>query len=146
MARRPDDKPVSGRATTLADLRTIIEHPAFRVGFLDAQEGRPHDSADILRRIAVETPEPSLRRVAWPWTGGSEDLLTLAVPELDAKVAENRQKAVALAQYRYEEGRRLVVEFGLHCKGWKHPDRVPSPVLTFLIAEAERRSSPKGGG
>lgn len=109
------DKPVRNKAMTFGELYHVAQHPAVRLGFLDAQSGRPFDHEFILQRIERETPPKALARIGW---GGlfSED--------------------AALAQYRYEEGRALVVERGLRCRGWGHPDFLPAQVRDYIIDRA----------
>ena len=90
----------------------IVMHPAFRLGFLDAQRGHPVDHDDIVRRIQNETPPSALKRIGWDW-------LAWTAPTT---------KDVEVAQYRYEEGRLAVRQFGLKCRAWGHPDFPPAQV------------------
>lgn len=123
---RADDKPVEGKAVTFDDLYGIVIHPAFRLGFLDAQHGKGFDCDDIIARIYRETPAGALGRLGW----SKSDLFNDQKPSFD------------LAQYRYEEGRRIQSEYGLKCRAWGHPDYPPVAVMDFIRAEAKRRSSP----
>lgn len=90
----------------------IISHPAFRLGFLDAQLGLPFSHDDIMTRIERETPIAALDRIRW-----SRQLFS-------AKMVER-------AQYRYEEGRLVVIKYGLRCKSWNQPDFPPKSVRDF---------------
>jgi hypothetical protein len=108
-------KPISGRAKTYAEMWRIITHPAFRLGFLDAQDDRPFDHDAIMARIASETPQGALKRLGWPQFGEKVDV----------------------AQYRYEEGRWAVFLLGLRCKAWGHPDYPPVALRKYI----ESRSS-----
>lgn len=103
-------QPVYGpRPETVKARLAIVTSPAFRLGFLDAQAGRPLDHDHIFDRIERETPPTALARMRW---------------HRDAQT-------VSVAQYRYEEGRRLVLEFGARCRAWGHPDFPPAQVLAF---------------
>lgn len=113
MGERADDKPVKGRAITFSDLMEIVSHPAFRIGFLDAQSGRGLDHDHISARIEAETPINSLKRLGW-----------------DAGLFGRR--SVAVAQYRYEEGRLAVLQLGLRCRAWGHPDYPPKQVFDYI--------------
>jgi len=97
----------------------IVIHPAFRLGFLDACSRKPFDHDLILDRIRTETPETALRRIGF----GGDDLF-------------GAYGNVALAQYRYEEGRLLVIRERLSCKSWNHPDFPPAQVRRYI----ERRA------
>ena len=115
MSDRVDDRPVNARpATTYDDLWRIVTHPAFRLGFLDAQAGRTHDHDRIAVRILAETPSRALQALGYA-NGLFPD-------------------EVALAQYRYEEGRCASVELGLRCKAWNHPDYPPAAIRKFIDA------------
>ena len=92
----------------------IVSHPALRLGFLDAQNGRPLDHDNIIKRIMAETPPTSLKCLGW-----DRELFS--------------QKDVEKSQYRYEEGRLLVIKYGLRCKGWNHPDYPPAAVRNFAL-------------
>jgi hypothetical protein len=98
------------------DLWQIVTHPAFRIGFLDAQRGAACEHDDILARIRAETPKRVLDQIGW-----------------NATLAAN---ATALAQYRYEEGRLAVLEEGLQCKAWRHPGYPPPSVRAHIAAHA----------
>lgn len=116
--------PTSGRPPeTAAEAFRIVSHPAFRLGFLDAQHGRPFDHEDIVGRIERETPKLALRdrRLAW-WTYW---------------LAHDLPQAVEVAQYRYEEGRMLVTEFGLRCKAWSDPRYLPAQVRQACILSSQ---------
>ena len=122
MSDRREDKPVHKKAQTLADLWQCVVHPAFRIGFLDARAGRPFDHDKIVDRIQAETPAGALQRLGW----AGLDLI-------DAKSFE-------VAQYRYEEGRTLFLEYGVRCKAWGHPDFPPAQVREFLIIRLKENS------
>lgn len=92
----------------------IVSHPALRLGFLDALKGRPINHDDIVARIKSETPESSLNRSGWGRSLFSE-------------------KDIERAQYRYEEGRLLVVKYGMRCKSWNHPDFPPKALRDFAL-------------
>ncbi len=94
----------------------IVTHPAFRIGFLDAQAGHVLDHDNIIARIEGETPESALRRIGWGNLLSADD--------------------IGLAQYRYEEGRLTVISEGLRCKAWGHPDNPPSQVMSYIIERA----------
>lgn len=111
-------KPTSGEAPkTAASLLAIAQHPAVRLGFLDAQAGKPIDHDDIIGRIWRETPERALERIGWR--------IGILEPQQD----------VALAQFRYEEGRMLVVDAGLRCRGWGHPDYPPASLRRWAMEQ-----------
>lgn len=88
----------------------IVRHPAVRIGFLDAMNGRAFDHDDIIGRIRAETPANALKR----WDDGFLN-----------------ENDIEIAQYRYEEGRLMVIKYGLRCKSWDHPDFPPKSVLNF---------------
>jgi hypothetical protein len=118
--------PVNGEpANTLGALWKIATHPAFRLGFLDAQNGRPFAHDRIFSRIQAETPETALRRIGWDW------LFRTSPTSRD----------VEIAQYRYEEGRLAVAECGCRCKAWGHPDYPPAQVRKLI----ERFAKERGG-
>jgi hypothetical protein len=107
---KPWQAPITNRkATGHAELWTIITHPAFRIGFLDAMAGRELAHDRIVDRIKAETPAPALRRMGW-----------------DADIFS--AYTVESAQYRYEEGRLAVIQVGLRCRAWGHPDYPPAQV------------------
>lgn len=116
--------PTNGqRARSLSDLYKIVHHPAFRIGFLDAQLGKPFDHEKIVDRIHAETPKGALLRLGW-----DGDFFT--------------SNEVALAQFRYEEGRLAVIEFGLSCRAWGHPDYPPRKIIDFINARVATPPSP----
>lgn len=124
------DSPVNHKARTLGDLVAITMHPAFRLGFLDARAGRPLDHDSIMARIFSETPAGALKRLGW----STPDLFdTPDIFGVDSAQAQRAAKAVEIAQYRYEEGRKLFLEFGVRCKAWGHPDFPPVAVRDFCI-------------
>jgi hypothetical protein len=125
------DAPVHQKAMTLGDLWRCVVHPAFRLGFLDARAGHPLDHDRILRRIMAETPKGALQRLGWT-TNQLFDGPDMFGVESDA--AARAAQTVALAQYRYEEGRALFLEYGLRCKAWGHPDFPPAEVRNYLYA------------
>ena len=108
----------SKRAKMHRDLWRVITHPAFRLGFLDAQNGAPCDHDDILKRIRAETPRAALQQA-----------------DASRHFAPN---AIALAQYRYEEGRLAVLEEGLRCRAWRHPGQPPPTVRAHIAARARQ--------
>ncbi len=113
-----DDKPVTGQPLSYADGFQIVQHPAFRLGFLDAARGQPLDHDHIMDRIFAETPPRALERLGW----SGIDLVA---------------RDVALAQYRYEEGRAAVVEHGCRCKAWGHPDYPPAQVRALVLRRVD---------
>ena len=119
------DAPTTGvPANTYGQLWSIVTHPAFRLGFRDAQGGRPLDHDRIADRIRAETPPRALERLGFGGHLFRED--------------------IAVAQYRYEEGRLLHIDVGLRCKAWGHPDYPPAAVQRYIetrAAEAHRVQS-----
>ena len=107
-------EPVHGQISTRSAALGIVMHPALRLGFLDAQAGKPFDHDRIMERIASETPPRALDRIGW------YPLLRVASDD------------VRLAQYRYEEGRLLVTQEGLRCRKWGHPDFPPAQVMDWI--------------
>lgn len=129
--------PVNRRPETLGELYNVVMHPAFRIGFLDARAGKPLDHDRIMARIASETPPGALARLNFD-TGDRRikaSLFEAAPHPLDALAT--RMKRVALAQWRYEEGRQLFLEYGVRCKAWGHPDFPPAQVRAFLVTRLE---------
>lgn len=129
---KPDhsDSLVNRKAQTLSDLVAITMHPAFRLGFLDARAGRPLDHDTIMARILSETPAGALKRLRW----SARQLFD--GPDLfgvDSAQAKRAAKSVEVAQYRYEEGRKLYLEYGVRCKAWGHPDFPPVAVREFCV-------------
>lgn len=118
------DSPVDHTGTTFLEFYTIVQHPAVRIGFLDARAGLPLDHDTIMQRILAETPPRALKRIGW--TDG--DLL--------------ESKSVEIAQYRYEEGRTLFLEYGVRCKAWGHPDYPPAAVVEFCRQRARENAEP----
>jgi len=112
----------------IASLTRIATHPAFRIGFLDAQAGRPIDHFNILRRIQVETPIGALRRLGW-WD------------DLDLLLGPNRLAEAAEAEYRYEEGRLLHLQAGVRCKAWGRPDFLPVGVIRWISERACKKTA-----
>ena len=110
---RKDDRPTIGPATSRWDYLQIFTHPAFRLGFLDACRGKPFDADLSLARLRAETPANCKFR----WN--------LFYPE-------DRRYPDALEQFRYEEGRLFVIERGLTCGSWGHPDRLPPQVRRYI--------------
>lgn len=134
-------RPTSGHiAETYAEVMRIITHPAFRIGFIDAQHGRPFDHERIMARIVAETPPRALERIGWKWLATADDpasdLLTSAAMDWA------RQYEVELAQYRYEEGRLCVIDLGLKYRAWGHPD-FPPKALQDLAWERHEKSKGK---
>ncbi len=117
---RLDDKPITRQAGSFADFMVVVTHPAFRIGFLDAQRDRACNHDDILGRIVAETPPNALKRLKF---------------DIDAA-------SVSVAQYRYEEGRLAVLEYGLSCRAWGHPDFPPKKLIDYIwqrVDELPRR-------
>lgn len=108
------------KATTFAELMAIVAHPAFRLGSLDAAAGKSIDHDRILLRIQRETPEKSLQRSGW--LGLFSDF-----------------KAAEIAQYRYEEGRLVVIFYGLRFRGWGWPEYPPAAVRKLCLKLANER-------
>jgi len=128
-------------ANTYGSMMAIVSHPAFRIGFLDAQQHREFDHDRIMARIIDETPPMALARIAWPWSVTEEDddlLVAFASTDFVDRSRVNRSRAVELAQYRYEEGRKAVTEYGLRCKAWGHPDFPPKAVMDYVWARIEK--------
>lgn len=116
--------PVRGKADTLEQLTAIVTHPAFRIGFLDAQSGKPLEHDSIVMRIQAETPATALKRLGWDWLGWMKPM----------------PRDVEIAQYRYEEGRLAVLVLGLKCKAWGHPDFPPAQVRKKIEQMAKDRT------
>jgi len=133
------DAPVSQKAETFGDLWQCVVHPAFRLGFLDARAGRPMDHDRIMQRILLETPKGALQRLGWTTAQlfDGPDLFSI-----ESSAAARSAQAVALAQYRYEEGRTLFLEYGLRCKAWGHPDFPPAAVRDYLHARVKAMNQP----
>lgn len=136
MLQTLSDKPLQQEtAVEYADLWTIITHPAFRLGFLDAQAQRPLSHEHIMQRIEGETPKGALKRIRWHPDGDSESLFGI----VHARKA--RQTACEIAQYRYEEGRLAVIQYGLKCRAWGHPDYPPAAITSFIFNLSRTRKS-----
>ncbi|KRR25934.1 hypothetical protein [Bradyrhizobium retamae] len=131
------DKPVTERGKTLWDFLSIVHHPAFRIGFLDARCGRPPDHDKILQRIVAETPAGALKRLGWADRDLFDGPDTFGVDSAQAKAAAT---SIEIAQYRYEEGRTLFLEYGVRCKAWGHPDYPPVAVVEFCRRRAREQS------
>lgn len=117
--------PTNGEiATSYGSLLTIITHPAFRIGFLDAQLGRPLDHDLIGERIKAETPPSYFKRQG------------IAADDLFAR------PDIRLAQYRYEEGRLAYLMLGLRCKAWGHPDFPPKSLRDYIWERADKTVAP----
>ncbi len=126
MSGKPEgwQAPTNGeRASTISELWGIITHPAFRLGFLDAQCGLPISHDRIGSRIENETPASFFSRMkAQPnlWEGANR---------------------IQLAQYRYEEGRLAVLQEGLKCRKWGHPDFPPAAVRRYVMNRVDRSAA-----
>jgi hypothetical protein len=131
------DSPVIARAKTLGDLYRIVQHPAFRLGFLDARAGKPLNHDLIMVRIIGETPKGALQRLGWLTQQLFDGPDMFAV---DSSAAANAAKSVEIAQYRYEEGRTLFLEYGVRCKAWGHPDYPPVAVRDFCLKRFKENS------
>ena len=108
--------PITPRlAVNVGSRLRIMRHPALRLGFLDAQGGRAFDHDRIMDRIQSETPLSALARLGWN------------------EIGLFSAKEVEKAQFRYEEGRLLVVKYGLKCRSWNHPDYPPKSVVDFAL-------------
>lgn len=117
--------PTNGEiATSYGALLTIITHPAFRLGFLDAMRGLPLDHDLIGERIKAETPASYFKRMGVQ----PDDLF--------------QQPDVRLAQYRYEEGRLAHLMLGLRCKAWGHPDFPPKSLRDYIWERADKTVKP----
>lgn len=118
--------PTNGKcATRYGELLGIIQHPAFRLGFLDAQGGRALDHDMIAERIEKETPTSY-----WKRQGRTpRDLL--------------EGNSVTLAQYRYEEGRLAHLMLGLRCRAWGHPDFPPQALRDYIWERADKSAPPE---
>jgi len=121
------DRPVSQKAMTLGDLWQCVMHPAFRLGFLDARAGLPMNHDHIMQRIFAETPAGALKRLGWSMPALFDG------PDLIESSTVGDARSFELAQYRYEEGRTLFLEYGIRCKAWGHPDFPPAAVREYLI-------------
>lgn len=107
------DRPTRGPARSRRAYLIALTHPAFRIGFLDACAGKPFDADLSLERLRAETPANAKQR----WR--------LFAPD-------DRRYPIALEQYRYEEGRIVVHEYGLTCGSWKNPDRLPPQLRRYI--------------
>lgn len=113
--RGPWQGPTHGDlARTSAQFLQIVTHPAFRIGFLDAQRAHPLDHDLIAMRITSETPASY-----WQRSRRSPD-------------AFQSRDAIELAQYRYEEGRLAVLVLDLRCRAWGDPDYPPTSVRKHI--------------
>lgn len=122
-----DDRPVTGQPIKQRDaMWRAVTHPAFRLGFIDAQNGRPPDHDTIIARIFAETPQTALRRLGW--TQETAGLLGWG-------------HDVATSQWRYEEGRQVVCEFGCRARSWNHPDFPPAAVRRLVERLAKERAA-----
>lgn len=134
--------PVSGEPKTYGDYLAIVTHPAFRLGFLDAQLGRDFDHERILDRIKRETPPRALGRLGWSAAPGEAPAGLFTA----AETASTRAGVIELAQYRYEEGRLLVTQERLRCRAWGHPDYPPRQVDDFIWSLAlAKQAAPEAG-
>lgn len=122
------NKPVTGRPETYLEMMFIVQHPAFRIGFLDAAAGHQLNHDKIIERIFSETPKGALKRLGW--------LSQSALPNLFLDDEEPSDRSVRVAQYRYEEGRLLHLEYGVTCKACGHPDYPPVGVEAFCHKRA----------
>jgi len=127
----------------MGQLLAIVTHPAFRLGFLDAQDGRPFDHDRIVARIEAETPRPALERLGWFSFGRFDQAPDMFAGAGMSKLDRDQARA-ALAQYRYEEGRMMVVGFGVRCRSWGHPDFPPAAVTRLLERLSAERRYPMG--
>ncbi|WP_128292051.1 hypothetical protein [Afifella aestuarii] len=119
------NSPTRGEATSkFSTNHAIVTHPAFRLGFLDMQHGRPFDHEKIVERILAETPASALKRIGW---------------DCDLHLLLGR---TALSQARYEEGRLLQLIYGIRCRGWGHPDYPPRGVIDWLVKISLSESPP----
>ena len=133
------DNPTNHIGTTFLDFYTIVQHPAFRIGFLDARKGAAMDHDRIMERIFLETPAGALKRLGW----NNRNLF--AGPDMfgvESMEALRTAKSVEIAQYRYEEGRILFLEYGVRCKAWGHPDYPPAAVVEFCRQRARENAEP----
>jgi hypothetical protein len=113
--------PTNGQtASSYGDLYLIVTHPAFRIGFMDALAKKPLNHDKIADRIIAETPPRAFVRM-----GIATESLFEATK-------------VEPAQYRYEEGRIAVIQEGLRCKAWGHPDFPPAAVREYIWNRADK--------
>jgi hypothetical protein len=80
-----------------------------------------------MERIFVETPAGALKRLHF----NEVEALPFDRPKADC---------AALAQYRYEEGRALFLEYGVRCRAWGHPDFPPAQVRAFLVERLKQNT------
>jgi hypothetical protein len=114
--------PTNGEtAQSYWDFMSIAQHPAFRLGFLDARAARPLDHDKIVARMIAETPPRACMGTS---------------PPVDGDAA-----AVELAQYRYEEGRLLWLIEKPKVKAWSHPDFPPRASISTSILEPGSKTS-----
>src|SRR5215468_5336575 len=96
------DSIITSKAMTLGDFLRIVQHPAFRLGFLDARAGRPLEHDRVMQRIVAETPAGALKRLGWQASSRQPDLFGIKRAQ-----TQGADRAVETAQYRYEEGRTV---------------------------------------
>lgn len=106
---------------SFAEFMHIVTHPAFRIGFLDAQAGRSFQYDGVAAWCWRETPMSASQR----W------MLTTDMLDSNHEI---------LAQRRYEEGRLLVTEYGLRCRSWNHPDYPPRAVIAYIADRLAAKS------
>lgn len=109
-------------ASSFSGIMALVMHPAFRLGFLDAQAGLGLDHDYIGRRISTETPPGALSRLGY--ASGLFD-----------------QQSIEIAQYRYEEGREVFVRYTPKVRAWGHPDYPPVSIRDLCQQLAKERAS-----
>ena len=76
--------PAKGRvAQTLGELTSIVQHPAFRLGFLDAQSGRPLDHDLIVDRIMRDHGIEFIDVLKMDIEGAEKEVFENATPWID---------------------------------------------------------------
>ena len=98
-------------AQTIDEFLEIVSHAAFRLGALDAANGRPLSHDEIRTRVELETPP---RAIGFGQCGGHPSSWS----------GHNLE----IAQKRYEEGRQIVAGFRLKIRSWSDP-RFPPKVV-----------------
>lgn len=112
--------PTNGEtAKSYWDFMSIAQHPAFRLGFLDARAGRALDHDKIFARMIAETPQRAWERMSMS-------------PPVEGDMA-----ACEIAQYRYEEGRLLWLIEKPKVKAWSHPDFPPKAISDYCWKRSE---------
>jgi hypothetical protein len=82
----------------------------------------PPSDRPFLQRIELETPRAALEALHWPISATEFGLFTVEAVDRTTQ-----------AQYRYEEGRAAVCEYGLRCKAWGRPDYPPAAIRKHIF-------------